>query len=86
VQVYIKTGANAAEELTDSRIRDVIGAMKPKLSEGHFDAAIEQGVIDIGLSLAGASLPDADEGWDWGIILFFSIFASMLGFAFWCGA
>eukprot|EP00884_Botryococcus_braunii_P012507 jgi/Botrbrau1/21257/Bobra.39_2s0049.2 len=82
-QIYIKAGAVAAKELTNSQIQDMIAAMRPKLTKGNFDVAIEQGVIDIGLSLAGASIPDEDDGWDWGLILFFSLFAGMAGFAIW---
>lgn len=84
-QVYIQSGKAAAEELTQSQAHKVITAMKPKLRNGDMDGAIEQGVIDIGLALAGGSLPDPDEeGWDWGVIIFFAAFGGMLGFAFWC--
>lgn len=84
-QVYIQSGKTAAKELTQSQAHNVIAAMKPKLRKGNMDGAIEQGVIDIGLALAGGSLPDPDEeGWDWGVIIFFAAFAGMLGFALWC--
>ncbi len=44
-------GAQAA--LPDERIQDVISDMRPALRASDYSAAVERGVVDIGLGLAG---------------------------------
>ncbi len=86
-QVHIQTGAAGSEDLDEGRVHSVIAAMRPKLQKGDYDGAVEQGVVDIGLSLAGGEIPDADGdggGPDWALLLFGGSFAGIFGFAMWC--
>lgn len=71
----------AADEQVLSKDRQlyVLDRLKQKLRQGNFDAGIESAVVDIGLGLSGADMPDdTDSGWDWGLGVIGLIFGGFL--------
>ena len=62
----------------------VVDSMTPLLRKGEYDAALERGVIDLGLVLAGADLtPEPINAWDGGVILFWLIIGGIVSFVAW---
>lgn len=45
--------AGAQQALSDASIADILADMRPQLRSGDFNAAVERGVVDVGLTLAG---------------------------------
>lgn len=82
-QVFIFAGKHALEAAPEGRLALVIDRMRPLLREGDYDQAVEQATVDIGLILAGAEPPTESEGSYWGLGIFLSIFASIVGFTSW---
>ncbi|KAL4451793.1 hypothetical protein ABPG75_007455 [Micractinium tetrahymenae] len=76
-QVYINTGAGASAALPDDRIQDIIRDMRPALKGQDYSAAVERGVVDIGLGLAGGK--PKGEGIDLFTLAFFGVFAGVFG-------
>lgn len=54
--------AGARTALPDERIQDIIKDMRPALRGGDFSAAVERGVVGIGLGLAGGRPKGALRG------------------------
>ena len=78
LQLYL-----AADEqvLSKQRQQYVLERAKSKLRQGDFDGGIEGAIIDIGLGLSGADLPDDTDSshhWDWGLSIFGLIFGGVL--------
>lgn len=73
----------AADEqvLSKQRQQYVLNHAKAKLRSGDFDGGVEGAVVDIGLALSGAEMPDdtdSSQHWDWGLGLFGMIFGGVL--------
>lgn len=64
-QVYIRRGSETLDIASDAKLGAVIDAMRPLLREQNYGRAVEQGVIDLGLVLAGGDLrrPWTDGPW-----------------------
>ena len=48
----------------------ILNRLKGHLRKGDFDGGIESAIVDLGLALSGADLPDDTDsagGWDWGL-------------------
>lgn len=84
MQVYIRAGKQALSLAPESKLRTVVDSMKPLLQKGEYDAAVERGVVTLGLILAGAEL-DADSlsAWDGGVILFWLLIGGIVTFVLW---
>ncbi|KAG2431742.1 hypothetical protein HXX76_009238 [Chlamydomonas incerta] len=80
-QLYISTGAGAKHALSFDVLGDIIADIRPVLREGRFGDAVERGVVNIGLALAGRPVaPGADaKPWGWDDALGLGIFASIVG-------
>ena len=73
----------AADEsvLSKERQRYVLDRAKAKLRAADFDGGVEGAVVDIGLGLSGADLPDDTDSshhWDWGLAIFGMIFGGVV--------
>ena len=71
----------AADEHVLSKDRQlyVLDRLKQKLRQGNFDGGIESAIVDIGLGLSGADMPDdTDSSWDWGLGFIGLIFGGFL--------
>lgn len=71
----------AADEQVLSKDRQlyVLDRLKQKLRQGDFDGGIESAIVDIGLGLSGADMPDdTDSSWDWGLGFIGLIFGGFL--------
>lgn len=77
----------AADEQVLSKDRQlyVLDRLKQKLRQGDFDGGIESAVVDIGLGLSGADMPDDTDssGWDWGLGVIGLIFGGFLCSSCW---
>ena len=77
MQMYL-----AADEQVLSKDRQlyVLKRLKHKLRQGDFDGGIESAVVDIGLGLSGADMPDDTDNsnWDWGLGVIGLIFGGVL--------
>ena len=78
MQLYL-----AADEqvLSKQRQQYVVDRVKAKLREGNFDGGVESAVVNIGLALSGADLPDDTDSshhWDWGLGIFGLVFGGVL--------
>lgn len=59
----------------------ILDRLKPYLRKGDFDGGIEAAVVDLGIGLSGADLPDdtdSDGSWDWGLGIVGLIFGGVL--------
>ena len=79
--MYIYAGRGAASAAPNDRLAAVIDNMRPLLRAGKFDEAVEQGVTDVGLVLAGADVEQKESLFP--TIAFFSILAGVLGWSGW---
>lgn len=82
-QVFIFAGKHALEVAPEGRLKQVIDRMRPLLRAGDYDQALEQAVVDLGLVLAGGEPQQEGEGSFWGLGIFLSIFAGIVGFTSW---
>lgn len=80
-QVYISTGAAAQAALDNARLNGIIGGMRMPLRAGHYDSAVEQAVVDIGLGLARGG--SSHESWEWFPVMFFGGLLSWLAYTCW---
>ena len=81
LQMYL-----AADEQVLSKDRQlyVLDKLKQKLRKGDFDGGIESAIVDIGLGLSGADMPDdTDSSWDWGLGFIGLIFGGFLCSSCW---
>ena len=78
VQMFI-----AADEdvLSKQYQQHILDRLKVHLRKGDFDGGIESAIVDLGLALAGADLPDDTDSagnWDWGLGAVGLIFGGVL--------
>lgn len=84
LQVYIYAGKGALERSSEAKLKLVIDRMRPVLRQGDYNAALEQGIVDLGLVLAGGEPKAEPEDSYWGLGIFLSIFAGIIGLVSWC--
>lgn len=82
MQVAIYAGPGAKQRLTARRIKQVIAGMRPLLRQEKYGEALEVAAVDIGIALAGGTLPSAGggdgSGSAWGFILPILIFIGIV--------
>ncbi len=82
-QVFIYAGKHALQKAPEPRLKLVIDRMRPLLKAGDYNTAVEEAVVDLGLILAGGEPKQEAENSYWGLAVFLSIFAGIVGFTQW---
>ena len=81
--MFIYAGKHALQVAPEARLKLVVDRMRPLLKAGDYNTAVEQAVVDLGLILAGAEPKEESESSHWGLGVFLSIFAGIIGFTQW---
>lgn len=81
--MFIQAGKHALQMAPEARLKLVVDRMRPLLKAGEYNAALEQAVVDLGLILAGGEPREEGESSYWGLAVFLSIFAGIVGFTQW---